>query len=392
MTRPDPSGSGMHLQKNTSRLKQLLHLHQSEPPLLVLGPLSVIWSGVLYLAFTIQPLSGDLTRLGGYSEQDFGWNGVEEYFAPPLAHAGNLSGKYDIVIIGDSFSSRTTPDRQAPLGSFWTDFLAARSGLAIGVFDMNKHPLNQFLMSDSYLSTPPKVVIYETVERALELNLSQPQGTCPLPRDPTRIAINTYPLQKIARHFRRDVWPRLNEAQFDQAINYLKKTFSRLVLHKNDTPVVRLPLSRSDLFSNRRSHELLLINQDLTKSRWSSEEWSRFVCNLRQMRDAVEANKRTQFLVMVIPDKATIYSRYLPQHIQIINGSAILAANSDLPLARLDMVLKNAVDAEIKDVYLPNDTHWGTVASRIAAIAIVSYLSGGSSPPEMTLRPEVYPR
>src|SRR4051794_31233156 len=104
----------------------------------------------LYTAASFEPLVGDLARLGGLAEKDYGWNGAEEQFAPPLAEQGRLDRHYPIIVLGDSFSTRSTPDRQTPYGSFWTDFLSAHTGLRVGVFSVETSSLTQILGSPAF--------------------------------------------------------------------------------------------------------------------------------------------------------------------------------------------------------------------------------------------------
>src|SRR5258708_32499515 len=60
-----------------------------------------------------EPLTGDLTRIGWFSENEFGWGGEQQRFVPPLAPAATLSGSYDIIAVRDSF----TPEAYNPGGT-----------------------------------------------------------------------------------------------------------------------------------------------------------------------------------------------------------------------------------------------------------------------------------
>src|ERR1700676_2274640 len=119
----------------------------------------------LVFAVKLKPLMGDLTRIGGYAENDFGWNEPEEKFSPPLARSGTPNTHYDIVVIGDSYSLRTTPDRQTPPGGFWTDFLAAETGMSVGGFDLDKYVFDTLIESETAQLNPPRVIILEMAER-----------------------------------------------------------------------------------------------------------------------------------------------------------------------------------------------------------------------------------
>src|SRR3954453_22419726 len=89
-----------------------------------------------------EPLTGDLTRIGWFSENEFGWRGEQQRFAPPLAPAATLDGSYDIVAVGDSF----TAEEYNP-GITWPHFLARDTGLRIGVFDSGIDSLDSVLAS-----------------------------------------------------------------------------------------------------------------------------------------------------------------------------------------------------------------------------------------------------
>lgn len=43
----------------------------------------IVVAGLLFSSTLLQPFSGDLTRIGGLSERDFGWNAPQRKFVPP---------------------------------------------------------------------------------------------------------------------------------------------------------------------------------------------------------------------------------------------------------------------------------------------------------------------
>ena len=77
-----------------------------------------------------EPLTGDLTRIGWFSENEFGWTLPQQRFVPPPAPAATLDGSYDIIAVGDSF----TAEEYNP-GTAWPHVLARDTGLRVGVFD-----------------------------------------------------------------------------------------------------------------------------------------------------------------------------------------------------------------------------------------------------------------
>src|SRR5690242_13200298 len=139
----------------------------------LLGMCGLFIGGGIYAAVSFEPLVGDLTRLGGFAEKDYGWNGEEEQFVPPLAEQASLDGHYPIIVLGDSFSTRTSADRQTPFGSFWTDFLAADSGFRVGVFSIENYSLADILGSHEVQRNPPRLIVLELSERSLKKRLGR---------------------------------------------------------------------------------------------------------------------------------------------------------------------------------------------------------------------------
>jgi hypothetical protein len=328
---------------------------------------------------SLEPLSGDLTRLGGYSENEFGWNGVEEKFAPPLAEAGRLDGGYGVVVIGDSFSLRTTPDRQTEAGSFWTDFLANDTGLRVGVFDVAVTPMERYLASPSYRDHPPRLVILELAERTLRNHLAGP-ADCASARQPMPVRLDAMPDPLLPGGSRRQVMRWSIGAAADQAADYLRKNIFREFFSIDTTMAMRLPLSRSDLFTSRRPQDLLVFTEDLDKAGWSDGDWRAMRCRLSFYQREVATNGVTAFLFVLVPDKSTAYARYLPPAPWQINAAEHLADLAGLDMPRLDVALRSAIAGGVRDVYLPDDSHWSATGSRIAAETVLQYLRPGTPP------------
>ena len=346
---------------------------------IIFGLCGIVAAFVLAMAVWLGPLSGDLTRVGGYSERDFGWNGTERIFSPPLAEPGRRGGAYDIVVVGDSFSSRTSPDRQTRDGSFWTDFLAADTGRRVGVFDVSRTPMEDFLASPAYRVYPPRLVVLELSERWLSRRLAGPT-TCPVAAPDLPSHLSAVPDPLIPGGYRRPLLPRTIETAASEAADYLKKAFWRRVFHRDATPAVRLPLSRADLFTSRRPGELLIFADDLDKVHWSAADWTMMRCRLLRYQREVTSNGTTAFLFLLAPDKSTVYADYLPPEPWQIDAAERLADPPGLAMPRLDLVLRAAVAAGTRDVYLPNDSHWSTTGSRIVARAVLQYLQPSPAP------------
>ena len=95
--------------------------------LIILIPLGILFAVYISLAPWVEPLEGDLTRLGGFTENDFGWNEPQQQFSSPLV---SLEGKHeydqyhDVVVLGDSFSE-AYPKAQ------WQNYFVRGTGLSL---------------------------------------------------------------------------------------------------------------------------------------------------------------------------------------------------------------------------------------------------------------------
>jgi hypothetical protein len=335
----------------------------------LLAPVLLMTASVLGCSVWLEPLAGDLTRLGGYTENDYGWRGTQARFTPPLAHQADLTAYDAILVFGDSFSLRTSPDRQAPLGGFWVDFLARETGLSVGVTDEDQTRLAAYLASAEYRQHPPRVLIYETVERALRHEIDNPDCR---PREVQAPAIALAPRDTPPMHYQRDTAPHFGGAALGNAVNYLAKAI-RAKLTKSSV-VLDFALTRGDLFSSRRADRLLIYNVDLQKAGRTAAAWTALGCQLQALQSAAQANGRTRFLVVLAPDKSSVYAQFVVPPPVFVDGSERLGKLAGLHLVRVDLPLKAAVAAGVADVYLPNDTHWGSAGSQIVAHTVARAL------------------
>ncbi|MDE2198759.1 MAG: hypothetical protein KGJ41_07035 [Rhodospirillales bacterium] len=331
---------------------------------ILFGLIAAMLGGALAVSAWLQPMAGDLVRLGGYSENSFGWRGGQVAFSPPLARQG---GRGDIVVLGDSFSLRTSPDRQTRYGGFWTDFLAAESGDTVAVHAFARVSLRRLLRE--LAPAPPRLVIVELAERTLLRRLGGKALPCPAapamrtvwPRH--RRAVQPHPIARRWSLF----------ASADQTADFLWKNLMRDALRHDHTEVWRLPLARDDLFTSRDAGTLLAYGHDTGKRAWSPADWAGIDCRLRRMQALVEAGGRTRFLFMMAPDKSAAYAPYLADPTWRSHSAARLPGVRQV---HLDRVLGAAIAAGVRDVYLPDDTHWGSAGARLAARAVGKALEG----------------
>jgi hypothetical protein len=315
-----------------------------------------------------EPLTGDLTRIGWFSENEFGWHGQEQRFVPPLAPAAMLDSSYDIVAIGDSF----TAEEYNP-GITWPHFLARDTGLRIGVFDSGIDSLDSVLASPGFRDHPPAALIYEVVERSLVPAHRGGDGAdCvahrPMPQPGLALAPRAVTAQRIDRAQARpwDDWPA------SYAMNYLLQNALRWWRGHEATSAVRLEMMRDGLFTSRHSRGLLVYAEDFNKENWSTADWTASLCDLAHIQDRVEANGRTAFLAMIVPDKLTVYAPFLAdRRVATLSRLGRLDEIPSVNLVRVDRALDPTARA---DLYLPNDTHWSSATHEMAAGLILRAL------------------
>ena len=344
-------------------------MHRRYAFLLILFSASLAAALALY-GRSLQPLSGDLTRIGWRTENDFGWTAPKEHFEPLAAAPGTLDAHYDVVAIGDSF----TGESPWHPGTTWPHYLAHDTGLKVAIFDSDDDMVGRLLASDGFKSDPPAVVIYEIIERNLVPDhRSASSDTCPETPDPAVVLAPgppTAPPVPVARSTARAWadWPAAYAAA------YLTQNLRRWVMGRETTNSVELDLTRGGLFSSRADRRLLVYGEDFNKLGWTEADWRGAACNLLRLQARVEANGRTLFLAMVAPDKLTAYGPFLAAaKFRDISRLDLLAHYPALNLVRFDQGFD---PTEHVDLYLPNDTHWSTVGHRLAAREVERLLVG----------------
>jgi hypothetical protein len=338
--------------------------------LLLLAVLVPVVVALTAIGFALEPHTGGLTRLGGYPEKEYGWNEPQQKFTRPLyrqfiTRAAAYREPADIVVLGDSF---TFDEHYA-----WPNYLVRDTGLTLQSFRIDKTPIGAILASDTFRSHPPRVLILETVERELWNRFGQESVTCrlqPAPAvAPLRIApqsVATVPIMRDKRGAALDV---------SLAIDYLSKTIPREYFGRDRTQVKRFALTHPVAFSSEVKDRLLVYRDDLSKQDWTPAMVEQIRCNLVNLQNRVQANGRTYFVAMIAVDKLSAYAeRLTDESLRHLSPIERLASDPSLHLPRLDLRLQRAIRDDVVDVYLNNDTHWGSTGYRIVADELREHL------------------
>lgn len=335
--------------------------------ILVVASTLLLVAGAWLLAWWFEPLYGDLTRLGGYPERDFGWNQAVDEFDPPIASFGDWTRPVDILVIGDSFAN-LRPRQQ------WQNVLAARTGWRIHTLDVHHVDVAKLVRSPIYAANPPKVVIWNVVERDLVSEYGRERAGCPetviIP--PVGLATPAPLPSESAAVMRPRPWSSVNPGF---VWTWIYHQAWRFASGEDSGGTLKLKLSREDLFSSRISDQLLVYANDERKGAWKPADLDAVRCALAGIALRFQANGITAFVTALAPDKSSAYGPWLREPEKIAESRLPdLLERFQVPDARLDAAVRKSVATGIRDVYMPDDTHWGGAGQALAAEAIMELL------------------
>ena len=256
----------------------------------------------------VEPYHGDLCRIGGYRENDYGWNLPQKRFKDCHYTIGkNLSDYdryYDIVTIGDSFSVN---EKQS-----WQNHLALTTGAKILTFHRRSVTASSLLQHEQFIKKPPKVFIFEVVEHGIQtalfdipidLNFSQQQNAVSFePFD--RLNLN---YDKHIESFERDC---THNFSMESALHFIKTNLKQLFGSRHKAKSYMLN-SDQKIFSNNKENEALFFHFDNLKLSISPNEWAIIEKRFASLQYQTQANGKTRFLAMIAPDKTTAYADFI---------------------------------------------------------------------------------
>ena len=322
---------------------------------------------VSYFVLTLEPYSGDLTRVGAFSENDYGWNAPQKVFSSSEVVVGKNISDYNryyyIFVVGDSFSA--IPENNA---CNWQDFLLRTTSANLISYHQNNIDIHQLTESKFFKEYPPKFFIYEAAEHGVQDILHGYEQFSSKENSSVEIQCirEKYVPYAMGAYYRA----KENLLTFDTAIHYIKINVKNNFSSKRKSTVY--PLNKK-CFSSLKGDYLLAYYGDLKKLAVGKNEWGIISKRFRGLKNLIETNNCTNFILMIAPDKSTIYKHY-------IDGEhPFICAMDQLDLQKvtyinLKHVLQTKVAEGILDVYLPNDTHWGYAGHQVAAQQISNYI------------------
>ena len=319
----------------------------------------LIWFALPVLAFLViavplsmffGPISGDLTRIGSWTERDFGWNKAQPSVF--VRENGVSVSSPEVLVLGDSFSHP----------NMWQSYLAESRHLEILSFQyQDVGCVDNWLnwVGEKHYSTVHTVVI-QIVERSF-IPVFRSLNVC-TNRTPEAFEIAKENITPV----RPDFGLTLDATYlFPAAVNRFRMAWSDGQIVSGD--VINAPLSTDELFSNRRSDRLLYYIDDENKFSWSEKDMASAVGNLKLIQKGL-LDKGLNFIVVVVPDKSSAYRKYLA----VEGGKGkLLSINKRVKAAGVNSVeLLDLFQKEVAgtvDLYLPNDTHLSTQGYKLMA-------------------------
>jgi hypothetical protein len=309
---------------------------------------SVLFSAALF----VQPVQGDLTRIGNWSERDFGWRA--ELPAVLLRPQSSRPGAHKVLVLGDSFSA----------SNVWQSLFDPADGISFQTESIDEIGCPSDLERLMFQHPNVRLFVVETVERLFlsrfregRLCASRLWGPVPTPSRELKPKRLSWP-------------PTLDSNYVTRAIlNMRRLDIEDGRLLSGNTVSVALDTDR--LFSNRHSERLLYLLDDEGKWVAEAQDVASAARVLRQWNAVLAAHGRKMLFVLV-PDKSTVYRRYFRANQEgERHYSDLRTVLDDQELWSVDLFQEFALAAATEvDFYLPNDTHLSTRGYRTMSNAI----------------------
>ncbi len=295
------------------------------------------------MEFYFEKLYGDLTRIGYFTERDFGIRSPQKVIPFELLKEYSLA-EAEILVIGDSFSEN----------HIWQTRLVA-DGLKVATIHWKdlKSPHVEGLLPDKLGETlrtsgfKGRYVIIESVERLFQLRMQALSAEYNPIVKHNNTVINVAPFTNRERISMSN----LNGANWN--IEALSNTIKLSLMPSNylkSMKVYAIKFDGCQLFSNRLCNYSLFIDEDFEKKTFDS------INNVLAVNEHLRA-VGIQSIWLVIPDKSTIYlgygklNKYPYENIwnTFAQYPEIIAPNLGVIFTRKSRT--------VTDFYMPDNTH-----------------------------------
>jgi hypothetical protein len=302
----------------------------------------IFWGMSIYL----EPIEGDLTRVGGLSENSFGWTKSQPALAAELLNNSPLA-EADVAVIGDSFSATFVWQTKLVEAGF-------KVNTAYNIDVPWCSDLGDLLRQSGFTG---KYVVIESVERLFQHNLNNQCQKSPAYKTLKIGLAVAPPINRPTKHSILDSGTNFGVGWNLKAFFYdlylsAKAAYPRPELIPIDK--VRLyNLGDCRLFSNKLCQISLFWSED-----FSTESF-------RSLDRVLEINKNFEqngirAIWVVVPDKSTVYMDYGAfRNNPYVNIWHEFGKYPELNSLNYGEIFKHQAQTT-QDFYLPNNSHLGT--------------------------------
>ncbi|HNJ11545.1 MAG TPA: hypothetical protein PK783_08790 [Chitinophagales bacterium] len=311
---------------------------------------------------------GDLVRLGYFYKDALPKSKLDENFSDKIKYKLvskiNLKKKekYDIFVIGDSFSNQNNRG--------YVNFLAER-GLSVLYMDKfisdkeNRNPIQkliELINSDFFDYVQPKYIILQSVGRVLVQRFKNIDLEKSLTMNDLQSVINNYKVMSIEKKigFFSNAIYKIPVCNIQYKLGFSKPTFSQ---------TYKVELSQNNLFSLGIS-EFLFLDEELTsiklKNNKSMIDSSNYILNIINSK---LSEKNIQLIFLGAPDKYDLYYSYIKNKNnfeQPILFEYFSSLEKQYIYVDAYNILKERLN-DTKDIYYYDDTHWSPIGAKLIA-------------------------
>lgn len=312
------------------------------------------------LSWLFEPINGDLTRIGHYSEMDFGWNSTQP--AVLLRENGGAIVAPGILVLGDSFSREN--EWQSALGLKLNKPILSFHYAQVGCI---KNWIEYALNQSSADTVAMQVVERDFVNRFSDLPACKSAPPSPLEKSPKTSSAT------------RSTWPpELHILRtYRIAINTLRMSLNPDSALRGSA--INAPIRQQCAkFSNRRADRILYYPDDENKLHWKQDDMTRAIFNVIRIQEVFAASGKT-LIFIIAPDKLSVYQDCLindPDRAarkRINVTKSLIEAGGNAP-DLLHAFQENS--GKVVDLYYPNNTHLSTSGYMFMAEKLLPFFSG----------------